>query len=93
MTKVHREAIQFAEQGYTILLIGHAGHDEVVGTTGEAPQSIRLVESVADADRVDVPDPSKVAYLTQTTLSVDDAAQIIERLRRRFPQIVGPPQA
>jgi 4-hydroxy-3-methylbut-2-enyl diphosphate reductase len=92
VTKVHREAIRFAEQGFTILLIGHAGHDEVVGTTGEAPHSIRLVESVADADRVDVPDPSRVVYLTQTTLSVDDAARIIARLRRRFPQIVGPPQ-
>ena len=93
VTKVHREAIHFAEQGYTILLIGHAGHDEVVGTTGEAPQAMRLVESLADADRVDVPDPAKVAYLTQTTLSIDDAARIIEHLRQRFPHIVGPPQA
>jgi 4-hydroxy-3-methylbut-2-enyl diphosphate reductase len=92
VTKVHREAVRFAGQGYTVLLIGHAGHDEVVGTTGEAPQSIRLIESLADADQVDVPDPSRVIYLTQTTLSVDDAARIIERLRRRFPQIIGPPQ-
>ena len=90
VTKVHLEAIRFAQQGYTILLIGHAGHDEVVGTMGEAPQSVRLVQTVADCDRVEVPDPSKVAYLTQTTLSVDDASQIIERLRQRFPQIVGP---
>jgi 4-hydroxy-3-methylbut-2-en-1-yl diphosphate reductase len=90
VTKVHLEAVRFAQQGYTILLIGHAGHDEVVGTMGEAPESIRLVQTVADVDRLDVPDPSKVAYLTQTTLSVDDAAQIIARLRQRFPQIVGP---
>jgi len=90
VTKVHLEAIRFAQQGYTIVLIGHAGHDEVVGTTGEAPQAIRLVQTVADVERVEVPDPSKVAYLTQTTLSVEDTAQIIEQLRRRFPQIVGP---
>lgn len=90
VTKVHLEAVRFAQQGYTILLIGHAGHDEVLGTMGEAPQSIRLVQTLADVDRLEVPDPSRVAYLTQTTLSVDDAAQIIERLRQRFPQIVGP---
>ena len=92
VTKVHREAIRFAQEGYTILLIGHAGHDEVVGTMGEAPDSIRLIETAADIDRVDVPDPSKVAYLTQTTLSVDDAARIIEHLRRRFPAVVGSPR-
>jgi 4-hydroxy-3-methylbut-2-en-1-yl diphosphate reductase len=90
VTKVHLEAIRFAQLGYAILLIGHAGHDEVLGTMGEAPQAIRLVQSVADVDRLEVPDPSKVAYLTQTTLSVDDAMQIVERLRQRFPQIVGP---
>jgi 4-hydroxy-3-methylbut-2-en-1-yl diphosphate reductase len=90
VTKVHHEAIRFAQQGRTILLIGHAGHDEVVGTMGEAPQSVRLVQTVADCERLEVPDPSKVAYLTQTTLSVDDATQVIERLRQRFPQIVGP---
>jgi 4-hydroxy-3-methylbut-2-en-1-yl diphosphate reductase len=90
VTKVHFEAVRFARRGYTILLIGHAGHDEVVGTMGEAPESIRLVQTVADADRVEVPDPNKVAYLTQTTLSVDDAAKIIERLRQRLPEIVGP---
>jgi 4-hydroxy-3-methylbut-2-enyl diphosphate reductase len=90
VTKVHYEAIQFAQQGYTILLIGHAGHDEVVGTMGETPGSVRLVQTVEDCDRVEVPDPSKVAYLTQTTLSVDDAAKITKRLRERFPQIVGP---
>ena len=90
VTKVHREAVRFAQQGYTIILIGHAGHDEVVGTMGEASESIRLIQTVADVDRVEAPDPSKVAYLTQTTLSVDDAARIIERLHRRFPRIVGP---
>jgi 4-hydroxy-3-methylbut-2-enyl diphosphate reductase len=90
VTKVHREAVRFARQGYMVLFIGHAGHDEVVGTMGEAPESIRLIETVGDADRIEVADPSGVAYLTQTTLSVDDAAQIVEHLRRRFPQIVGP---
>jgi 4-hydroxy-3-methylbut-2-en-1-yl diphosphate reductase len=90
VTKVHREAVHFAQQGYTVLLIGHAGHDEVVGTMGEASESIRLVETIADVARMEVSDPSKVAYLTQTTLSIDDAARIVEHLRRRFPQIVGP---
>ena len=90
VTKVHLEAIRFAQQGYTIILIGHAGHDEVVGTMGEASEAIRLIQTAADVDRLDVPDLSKVAYLTQTTLSVDDLTQIIERLRRRFPQIIGP---
>ncbi len=88
--KVHREAKVFAEQGYTVILIGHAGHDEVLGTMGEAPESIRLVQTVADVDRIESPNPSKMAYVTQTTLSVDDAARIIGRLRERFPQIVGP---
>jgi 4-hydroxy-3-methylbut-2-en-1-yl diphosphate reductase len=92
VTKVHREAVRFARQGYTILLIGHAGHDEVLGTLGEAPAAIRLVQTVEDADRVEVADPNRVAYLTQTTLSVDDAARIVERLRQRFPKIVGPPR-
>lgn len=92
VTKVHREAIRFATQGYTVVLVGHAGHDEVAGTMGEAPEAIRLVASVDEVDRLDVADPNKVAYLTQTTLSVDDAAQIVERLRRRFPAIVGPPR-
>jgi len=90
VTKVHLEAVRFARKGYTIVLIGHAGHDEVVGTMGEAPGAIRLVQTAADVDRLEVTDPSKVAYLTQTTLSVDDAAEIIARLRHRFPQIVGP---
>ena len=90
VTKVHMEAIRFARQGYTVLLLGHAGHDEVVGTMGEVPDSIRLLQTVEDVDLVDIPDPSRVVYLTQTTLSVDDAARIIERIRLRFPQVVGP---
>ncbi len=90
VTKVHREAIRLAQQGYTIVLIGHQGHDEVVGTMGEAPESILLVGKVEDVDRLEVPHPDKLAYLTQTTLSVDDASRIIARLRERFPKIVGP---
>lgn len=90
VTKVHREAIRFASEGYTIVLIGHAGHDEVVGTMGEAPAAIRLVADVEEVDRLEIPGDSKVAYLTQTTLSVDDAAQIIGRLKERFPHIIGP---
>jgi len=90
VTKVHLEAIRFAKEGYTILLIGHKGHDEVAGTMGEARESIVLVQSVEDADAVALPPDSKIAYLTQTTLSVDDADRIIGRLRARFPQLVGP---
>jgi 4-hydroxy-3-methylbut-2-enyl diphosphate reductase len=90
VTKVHLEAIRYAEAGYTIVLIGHDGHDEVIGTMGEAPEAIVLVESQEDVDRLEVADEAKVAYLTQTTLSVDDAGQIIRRLRERFPEIVGP---
>jgi 4-hydroxy-3-methylbut-2-en-1-yl diphosphate reductase len=90
VTKVHAEAVRFAREGYTILLIGHAGHDEVIGTMGEAPEAIRLIRTEADVERVEVPDPLKVAYLTQTTLSVDDATRIVEHLRRRFHAIVGP---
>jgi len=92
VTKVHLEAIRFAKNGYTIILIGHEGHDEVVGTMGEAPEAILLVESVEDVDRLQVNDDARLAYLTQTTLSVDDANQIIGRLRIRFPQISGPPK-
>ncbi len=92
VTKVHREAIRFAEEGYTIILIGHAGHDEVIGTLGEAPGSIVLVGDIEEVNRLELPDDAKVAYLTQTTLSVDDAAAIIGRLRERFPSIVGPPK-
>ncbi len=90
VTKVHREAARFAALGYTIVLIGHAGHDEVVGTMGEAPEAILLIQSAEEADALEVPHPNKLAYLTQTTLSVDDAARIVERLTRRFPNIVGP---
>jgi len=91
VTKVHLEAVRFAREGYTILLIGHAGHDEVLGTMGEAPESIVLIESPEDAEKVEVPNPQKVAYLTQTTLSVDDANRIISRLTARFPDIASPP--
>jgi 4-hydroxy-3-methylbut-2-enyl diphosphate reductase len=90
VTKVHLEAIRFAREGYTILLIGHEGHDEVLGTLGEAPHSIRLVQDVAEVEALDLPSDARVAYLTQTTLSVDDAEVIIAALRKRFPQIVGP---
>ena len=90
VTKVHREAIRFAGLGYTVILIGHQGHDEVVGVMGEAPESIVLVESAQDVDRLEVVDAKKLAYLTQTTLSLDDANRIIDRLRARFPHIDGP---
>ena len=90
VTKVHREAAQLASKGYTIVLIGHTGHDEVVGTVGEAPEAIVLVETPDDVDRLQPADPSRLAYLTQTTLSIVDAQTIIERLKQRFPAIVGP---
>src|SRR5262249_18937945 len=90
VTKVHLEAVRFAQEGYTIILIGHEGHDEVLGTMGEAPASIRLVQDVADVEGLDLPADAKAAYLTQTTLSVDDAEVIISALRQRYPQIVGP---
>src|SRR5262245_39378647 len=90
VTKVHLEATRFAREGYTILLIGHEGHDEVVGTMGEAPASIRLVQDADEVCRLDLPSNAKVAYLTQTTLSVDDAETIVSALRKRFPHIVGP---
>jgi 4-hydroxy-3-methylbut-2-en-1-yl diphosphate reductase len=90
VTKVHVEARKFAEQGYTIVLIGHAGHEEVEGTTGEAPDSIVLVQTAEDVDDLEVPDPAKVAYITQTTLSVDETLELIARLREKFPEIVGP---
>ena len=92
VTKVHLEALKFARQGYAILLIGHAGHDEVIGTMGEAPEAIRLIETEEDADRLQLPAGQKVAYLTQTTLSVDDAQRIIRRLRERFPELVHAPK-
>lgn len=90
VTKVHRDAIRLAGEGYTVILIGHKGHDEVVGVVGEVPEAIRLIGSVEEVDTVEVVDPDRVAYLTQTTLSVVDANEIIDRLRQRFPTIVGP---
>jgi 4-hydroxy-3-methylbut-2-en-1-yl diphosphate reductase len=90
VTKVHTEAIRFARQGYTIILIGHPGHDEVVGTMGEAPQSMILVKDLLDVDQLPLDLNEKIAYLTQTTLSSADASIIIGRLRERFPQIIGP---
>ncbi len=90
VTKVHLEAIKFARDGYTIVLIGHKDHDEVIGTLGEAPDSSVLVESEEDVDRLSVPDPDKVAYITQTTLSLGETTSIVARLRERFPHIKGP---
>jgi 4-hydroxy-3-methylbut-2-enyl diphosphate reductase len=90
VTKVHVEARRFAEQGYTIVLVGHEGHEEVEGTTGEAPDAIVLVQTAEDVDRLELDDPDRVAYVTQTTLSVDETTAIIARLRERFPNIVGP---
>ncbi len=90
VTKVHVEAKKFASEGYTIVLIGHAGHEEVEGTMGEAPENIVLIEDVAGVDHLEVPDPEKVAFISQTTLSVDETRAIIDRLRERFPAITGP---
>src|SRR5215207_5037152 len=90
VTKVHREAIKFAQEGYTIVLIGHAGHEEVEGTMGEAPDHIVLIESEADVDTLEVEDERKLAYINQTTLSVDETRGIIARLREKFPHITGP---
>jgi 4-hydroxy-3-methylbut-2-enyl diphosphate reductase len=91
VTKVHLESIRFAKQGYTILLIGHKDHDEVIGTLGEAPSRTVLISTVEDVDRLEVEDPEKLCYLTQTTLSLDETRDIIERLKQRFPKIEGPP--
>ena len=90
VTKVHVEARKFAADGYTIVLIGHAGHEEVEGTMGEAPDHIILIENAQDVDRLTVRDPNRVAYISQTTLSVDETSAIINRLRERFPAIIGP---
>jgi 4-hydroxy-3-methylbut-2-en-1-yl diphosphate reductase len=92
VTKVHLEARRFAADGSTILLIGHEGHEEVIGTSGEAPDHIRLVGDVEEARTVEVLDPDRVSYLSQTTLSVDETNQIIDVLRERFPHIQGPPR-
>jgi 4-hydroxy-3-methylbut-2-en-1-yl diphosphate reductase len=90
VTKVHVEARKFAAEGYTIILIGHAGHEEVEGTMGEAPGQIILVQSEEEVDRLEIEDASRVAYVSQTTLAVDETRAIINRLRERFPEIVGP---
>jgi 4-hydroxy-3-methylbut-2-enyl diphosphate reductase len=90
VTKVHREAQRFAAEGYTIVLVGHDGHEEVEGTMGEAPEQIVLVESEQDVDALEVENPERVAYITQTTLAVDETSTIVARLRERFPAIAGP---
>jgi 4-hydroxy-3-methylbut-2-en-1-yl diphosphate reductase len=90
VTKVHREAVRFAEEGYTIVLVGHDGHEEVEGTMGEAPEQVVLVQSERDVDDLEVKDPERIAYITQTTLAVDETTSILARLRERFPNIVGP---
>jgi len=90
VTKVHVEAKKFADEGYTIVLIGHAGHEEVEGTMGEAPEHMILIETADDVERLEVEDPAKLAYLTQTTLSVDETRAIIDKLRAKFPAMVGP---
>jgi 4-hydroxy-3-methylbut-2-enyl diphosphate reductase len=90
VTKVHVEAKKFAAEGYTIVLVGHAGHEEVEGTMGEAPDHIVLIETEADVDALEVDDPDRVAFISQTTLSVDETRAIITRLREKFPNIVGP---
>jgi 4-hydroxy-3-methylbut-2-enyl diphosphate reductase len=90
VTKVHVEARKFAAEGYTVVLIGHEGHEEVEGTTGEAPANIVLVQTEEDVDRLEVDDPDKVAYITQTTLAVDETLGIIRSLRAKFPNITGP---
>ncbi len=91
VTKVHKEAVSYAAEGYTIVLIGHEGHDEVIGTMGHAPDRMILVETAEDVQALQI-NPEKIAYLTQTTLSVDDANVVIEALRKKFPQIANPPK-
>ncbi len=91
VTKVHLEAIRYAQHGYAIVLIGHKGHEEVIGTMGEAPDSIHLVSTVADVQALEVRNPEKISYLTQTTLSLEDTREVISALRRKFPAIQGPP--
>jgi 4-hydroxy-3-methylbut-2-enyl diphosphate reductase len=91
VTKVHKEAVRFADEGYDILLIGHEGHEEVIGTTGEAPEHIKLVDGPEGVAGVEVRDPERVAWLSQTTLSVDETEQTVAKLRERFPQLIDPP--
>lgn len=92
VTKVHLEVLRFARDGYSILFIGHASHDEAVGTVGEAPGAITVVESAEDVEHLEVPDPNRVAYVTQTTLSLSDAARVITALKKKFPNIKAPPK-
>ena len=92
VTKVHLEVLQYAKKGYTIILVGHKDHDETIGTFGEAPQAIRVVGSKQEAQQVEIENPEKVVYLTQTTLSVDDTREIVQILERRFPALQGPPK-
>jgi 4-hydroxy-3-methylbut-2-enyl diphosphate reductase len=92
VTKVHLEAVRFVRAGYTVVLVGHEDHDEVIGTVGEAPEAIHVISTVDEVDSLRVADPNSVAYLTQTTLSVDDTRAVVDRLRQRFPALVGPPE-
>ncbi len=92
VTKVHLEAVKYAREGFHIILIGHEGHDEVIGTMGEAPESITLVETPDEVDALPFAPDAKIAYLTQTTLSVTEASAVIERLKQRFPKIQSPPK-
>jgi 4-hydroxy-3-methylbut-2-en-1-yl diphosphate reductase len=92
VTKVHLEAVRFARAGYTVVLVGHHDHDEVIGTVGEAPGAIQVISTVEEVDALKVADPERVAYLTQTTLSVDDTRAVVDRLKRRFQALVGPPE-
>src|SRR4029077_13971981 len=90
VTKVHLEAVKFAKKGYTIVLIGHKDHDEVIGTLGEAPESTVLVSTVDEVDRLEVKDPEQVSFITQTALSLDETKDVVDRLRQRYPKIQGP---
>jgi 4-hydroxy-3-methylbut-2-en-1-yl diphosphate reductase len=92
VTKVHLEVLRFAKQGHTIVFIGHRNHDEAIGTVGEAPESIVVVESPEDVERLEIPDPNRLAYVTQTTLSLGDAERIIRALKAKFPNIKAPPK-
>ena len=93
VTKVHVEAVRYAKKDFTVILIGHVGHDEVIGTMGEAPEHTRLVETIKDIEALEVDDPEKIAYITQTTLSLQDTREMIEALKEKFPSIQGPPSA
>src|SRR5712691_9728580 len=90
VSRVHAAVLRYAGRGYTILFVGHAGHPEVEGVMGEAPAQVKLVQTIAEAERIEVADPARVAYATQTTLSLDDVSAIVDALRRRFPAMVGP---